>query len=59
MGGRLPDAEFSRSKLEAADVVDDVVSALGVVGILALPNAFHLEVQEESFGDRSVPARVN
>jgi len=44
--------------VEADDVVGNVPCRLGVVCIVALPNALHLQVQvqEEALHDRVVPA---
>ena len=42
--------------VEADDVVSDIVDSLGVVGMAALPDAFHLQVQEESLHHGIVPA---
>lgn len=42
--------------VEADDVIIDIVFSLGVVRILALPDAFHLEIQEEALGDGIIPA---
>ena len=38
--------------VEADDVVSDIVDGLGVVGMAALPDAFHLQVQK----NRSITA---
>ena len=42
--------------VEVDDVVSDVILGLGLVGILALPDTFHFEVQEEALGYGIVPA---
>ncbi len=41
--------------VEANDVVGDVGHGLSVVGVIALPNPFRLEAQEEALHDRVVP----
>jgi hypothetical protein len=41
--------------VEADDVVSDVIGGLAVIGVIALPDAFHFEVQEEALHDRVVP----
>ena len=42
--------------VEADDVVGNVCGRLGMVGIVTLPNALHLQIQEEAFHDRVIPA---
>ena len=37
--------------VEADDVVSDVAGGLGVVGVVALPDTLHLQVQEETLYD--------
>lgn len=37
--------------VEADDVVGDVSDCFGVIGIVALPNPFHLQIQEEALHD--------
>ena len=53
-----PVAQFgvqAHAVVEAHDVVGDISHGLGVVGIVALPDALGLEAQEESFHHRVVP----
>jgi hypothetical protein len=42
--------------VEVDDVVGDVVDRFGMIGVIALPDALHLQVQKEAFHDRVVPA---
>ena len=42
--------------VEADDIVRDVPSSLGVVGVVALPDPLHLQVQEEALHHCVVPA---
>ena len=49
--GMEPDAV-----VEADDVVGDVSDGFSVIGIVALPNPFHLQIQEEAFHDGVIPA---
>lgn len=42
--------------IEADDVGGDVRFGLGVIGIFPLPDALHLEIEEEAFGHCVVPA---
>ena len=41
--------------VEVDDVVGDVAHCLGVVGVVALPNTLHLQVQEEALRHRVIP----
>lgn len=42
--------------VEAHDVVDDIGLRLCMVGVVALPNALHLQVQKEAFHHGVIPA---
>jgi hypothetical protein len=46
---RIGTHSTSPNSYRSRQVVGDVGLSLGVIGILALPDAFHFEVQEEAF----------
>lgn len=42
--------------IELDDVSGDIAPGFCMIRVIPLPDALHLQVQEESFGDRVVPA---
>jgi hypothetical protein len=42
--------------VEVDDVISDIVNRFQMVGVMALPDALHFQVQKESLHDRVVPA---
>ena len=45
-----------RTVVEAHDVRSDISFCFRLIGIVSLPDPFHLEIQEKAFGDGIVPA---
>ena len=46
----------SHGVVEVDDVVGNVFHGFSVIGVLALPDPLHLQVQKETLGDSVVPA---
>ena len=45
----------SQVVVERHDVISDIADGLVVVGVVALPDAFYLQIEEESLHDGVVP----
>ena len=45
----------SQGVVERHDIISDIADSLVVVGVVALPDAFHLQIEEESLHDGVVP----